>query len=79
MMNDNGIATCVPCRVGSYQPNSGQTVCVQCPEGFTTTQEGTIEKARCQGEYMEGGLGTSLEFRPNYILRICSLEVVKTF
>ena len=54
MIDDNAIATCVPCRVGSYQPNSGQTVCMQCPDGFTTAQEGAIEKSQCQGRHQFG-------------------------
>jgi hypothetical protein len=48
-MNENTIATCIVCRVGTYQPNSGQTKCTQCPKGFTTVQEGSIQKTQCQG------------------------------
>ena len=50
IVDDNAIATCVPCQVGFYQPNSGQTACTRCPEGFTTVQDGSIDKLQCQGK-----------------------------
>ncbi len=39
--------TCTACPVASYQPNAGQTVCLLCPRGTTTTNPGAVVLAQC--------------------------------
>ena len=49
IMDENARATCVVCRVGTYQPSSGQKACVECPDGFTTVKEGAMSLSQCKG------------------------------
>ncbi|XP_061175629.1 proprotein convertase subtilisin/kexin type 5-like [Saccostrea echinata] len=39
--------TCMKCPVAYYQPNRGQSVCLQCSAKQTTEQEGTVYQADC--------------------------------
>ncbi|KAL5253990.1 hypothetical protein ACHWQZ_G013676 [Mnemiopsis leidyi] len=41
--------TCLPCPIGTYQPSSGSTECIQCDEGKTTETIGSEEQDECVG------------------------------
>ncbi|XP_019625813.1 PREDICTED: LOW QUALITY PROTEIN: sushi, von Willebrand factor type A, EGF and pentraxin domain-containing protein 1-like [Branchiostoma belcheri] len=48
--------TVSPCPVGTYQTNSSQTSCQSCPEGTTTSAEGTSDPSQCK-EYSDCNCG----------------------
>nr|XP_034312620.1 uncharacterized protein LOC105346442 isoform X2 [Crassostrea gigas] len=39
--------TCMKCPLGYYQPNRGESVCIECGDGKTTEQVGTYSKTGC--------------------------------
>ena len=39
---------CVPCPTGSYNDKNFTDSCTECPEGLTTSQEGSINISQCQ-------------------------------
>jgi hypothetical protein len=40
---------CINCKVGTYQPLVGQTECVSCPSGYTTSTYGSSDISECSG------------------------------
>ena len=38
---------CIECPIGFYQPVAGQSLCLQCPLGMTTEEEGTEYEYEC--------------------------------
>lgn len=43
--------TCMKCPLGYYQPNRGESVCIECGDGKTTEQVGTYSKTGCIREF----------------------------
>ena len=41
--------SCIRCGYGTYQDQTGQTVCEQCPDGWTTDSWGSREVTDCSG------------------------------
>ena len=51
------MVTATPCRIGSYQPKSGQTECLPCPAGYECL--GTSEETECaSGTFSLAGQAT---------------------
>lgn len=46
---DNKVSECIRCKRGSYQPKSGQSVCIICSEMLITAIEGAIDSSECEG------------------------------
>ena len=44
----NGLANCIACPIGTYQPNFRKSSCLKCPSGKTTTLRGAASKEDCQ-------------------------------
>ncbi|XP_028391279.1 sushi, von Willebrand factor type A, EGF and pentraxin domain-containing protein 1-like [Dendronephthya gigantea] len=44
----NGLATCIACPAGTFQPNFRQSKCLNCPSGKTTSLRGAASKDDCQ-------------------------------
>ncbi|XP_033113942.1 uncharacterized protein LOC117114394 [Anneissia japonica] len=38
---------CEPCPIGEYQPQQDQRACLYCPDGFLTSQVGSVSKDDC--------------------------------
>jgi len=38
---------CVPCDVGNYQPRSGQSTCLTCPDDMITYGRGAVFAFEC--------------------------------
>ena len=47
-----GFAPCSWCVPGTYQPITGQTGCIPCPDGLTTSTYGSDSTYDCQGNIM---------------------------
>nr|XP_033790735.1 zona pellucida-binding protein 2-like isoform X2 [Geotrypetes seraphini] len=45
--------TCIPCALGSYNANYGQTACINCPESKMTGEKGSKSKNECQIPYID--------------------------
>ena len=39
--------SCVPCPVGTYQPNEGSTDCLKCPYRLSKTEPGAVLESHC--------------------------------
>ena len=60
--NDNlGIWDCKPCAIGTYNPVELMDVCYDCPEGMTTSSEGSVGIDSCVCTSVYGG-----DFAPIY-------------
>lgn len=46
---DYVVDECIRCQKGSYQPNSGQSGCIACPESLITAMEGSFDLSECEG------------------------------
>jgi len=44
------LGRCVACARGSYQPQTGQDYCVQCPAGTTTDHQSAVSAAHCKSK-----------------------------
>ena len=44
----NGLANCLACPLGTYQPNFRQSSCMKCPNGKSTKVLGTVSKDDCE-------------------------------
>ena len=47
--NDNDTTTSHPCPLGSYQPYSGQSECIEADSGFYVDDNGSLEQIPCIG------------------------------
>ena len=45
--------SCLYCDVGSYQDETGQTDCKECPSGFSTPIIGASDVSECTGKYTQ--------------------------
>ena len=43
-----GLANCIACPLGTYQPNFRQSNCLDCPSGKSTTLRGAASEEDCQ-------------------------------
>jgi len=45
---EGGLAACVPCPRGSYQPHPKGINCIQCPSGTNTVDDGSTSLSDCK-------------------------------
>ena len=45
--SNDGLATCLACPKGTYQPLANSTRCVSCPSGKGTAKEGSVVQSDC--------------------------------
>ena len=55
----NPITNCIPCQVGSYQPDRGQSSCLLCEEGRFQNQEGQTECKVCEPGFTTTTIGAT--------------------
>lgn len=46
--SSDGLSPCEPCPIGKYQPESGQTTCLDAPAGTFVAVEGSTEATLCE-------------------------------
>ena len=51
--SDGGVAVCLLCPVGQYQPHAHSDHCEQCPDEKTTRDEGAVTENDCKSDYLE--------------------------
>lgn len=57
--NSRSGASCVPCNAGSFQPNSGATLCPQCAVGMFRATPGAIACTNCPAGTFSSALGAT--------------------
>ncbi|CAB3367991.1 Hypothetical predicted protein [Cloeon dipterum] len=48
LWSKNGLAPCLRCPIGSFQPDANQQGCIPCPEGFSTPHKGATSINSCK-------------------------------
>ncbi|XP_076112267.1 uncharacterized protein LOC143080345 [Mytilus galloprovincialis] len=56
---DNVVSGCIKCKRGSYQPKSGQSVCIICSEMLITAIDGAIDSSECEEACVPGTWSTT--------------------
>lgn len=73
----SSVDDCVPCAVGTYTSDMGQSVCLSCPDGTYSATAGATECTKCPAGY--SGVGTANVIVRDSLQNACQQCAVGTY